>query len=509
MRGRRTKCLHIPSEGPAVSHAAGAGGGRFRVKSRLPIPAPSSPLSRAAHSDQPPEPTGLSRSERRAALGLAGIYGSRMLGLFLILPVFALYAEDLAGATPLLTGLAIGIYGLTQALLQIPYGLLSDRLGRKPVILAGLLVFALGSVVAALATDIWWIIAGRALQGSGAVAAAVMALAADLTREDQRTKVMAMIGVTIGASFMLAMISAPALDAWVGVSGIFWLTALLALLGAAALLWVVPRPSSSARHRDAQPVPAMFRRVLGDGQLLRLDLGIFCLHLVLTAMFLVVPLALRDAGLAPQQHSLLYAPVMVLSIAAMVPFIILAERGGRMKSVFLGAIATITLAALLLWGQLGSFWGLAAALWLFFVGFNLLEATLPSLVSKLAPADAKGTAMGVYSSSQFAGAFVGGVAGGWVHQAYGIDGVMLLVVAAGAGWLLAASSMRNPGRHASRLLKVTVADEAAADALAARLGGVTGVVEAVVVAADGVAYLKVDKDTLDQAALDAIFAPGA
>jgi len=466
-------------------------------------------LSRAANSEQTPEPTGLSRSERRAALGLAGIYGSRMLGLFLILPVFALYAEDLAGATPLLTGLAIGIYGLTQALLQIPYGLLSDRLGRKPVILAGLLVFALGSVVAALATDIWWIIAGRALQGSGAVAAAVMALAADLTREDQRTKVMAMIGVTIGASFMLAMISAPALDAWVGVSGIFWLTALLALLGASALLWVVPTPSSSARHRDAQPVPAMFRRVLGDGQLLRLDLGIFCLHLVLTAMFLVVPLALRDAGLAPERHSLLYAPIMVLSIAAMVPFIILAERGGRMKAVFLGAIATITLAALLLWGELGSFWGLAVALWLFFVGFNLLEATLPSLVSKLAPADAKGTAMGVYSTSQFAGAFVGGVAGGWVHQAYGIHGVMLLVVAVGCGWLLAASGMRNPGRHVSRLLKVAVADEAAAATLAARLGGVPGVVEAVVVAADGVAYLKVDKDTLDQAALDAICAPGA
>ena len=466
-------------------------------------------MSRAANSEQTPEPTGLSRSERRAALGLAGIYGSRMLGLFLILPVFALYAEDLAGATPLLTGLAIGIYGLTQALLQIPYGLLSDRLGRKPVILAGLLVFALGSVVAALATDIWWIIAGRALQGSGAVAAAVMALAADLTREDQRTKVMAMIGVTIGASFMLAMISAPALDAWVGVSGIFWLTALLALLGASALLWVVPTPSSSARHRDAQPVPAMFRRVLGDGQLLRLDLGIFCLHLVLTAMFLVVPLALRDAGLAPERHSLLYAPIMVLSIAAMVPFIILAERGGRMKAVFLGAIATITLAALLLWGELGSFWGLAVALWLFFVGFNLLEATLPSLVSKLAPADAKGTAMGVYSTSQFAGAFVGGVAGGWVHQAYGIHGVMLLVVAVGCGWLLAASGMRNPGRHVSRLLKVAVADEAAAATLAARLGGVPGVVEAVVVAADGVAYLKVDKDTLDQAALDAICAPGA
>jgi MFS family permease len=432
-----------------------------------------------------------------------------MLGLFLILPVFALYAENLPGTTPLLVGLAIGIYGLTQALLQIPFGLMSDWLGRKPVILGGLLLFAAGSVVAALADDILWIIVGRALQGSGAVAAAVMALAADLTREEQRTKVMAVIGTTIGMAFMLAMISAPALDAWVGVSGIFWLTGLLALLGALLLLTVVPTPATSSRHRDALPVPAMFRRVLGDGQLLRLDVGIFSLHLVLTALFLVVPLALRDAGLAPERHSLLYAPVMVLSIATMVPFIILAERRGRIKTVFLGAIVTITLAELALWSALGSFWGLAVALWLFFVGFNLLEATLPSLVSKLAPADAKGTAMGVYSTSQFGGAFVGGLAGGWAHQLYGVPGVLLLAVAVTAGWLLLASGMRDPGRRSSRLLRVEVADERAADALAMRLGQVPGVVEAVVIAADGVAYLKVDKHRLDEAALDAICAPGA
>ena len=451
----------------------------------------------------------MSPSERRAALGLAGIYGSRMLGLFLILPVFALYAEKLPDATPLLTGLAIGIYGLTQALLQIPFGLLSDKLGRKPVILGGLLLFAAGSVVAALATNIEWIIVGRALQGSGAVAAAVMALAADLTREDQRTKVMAVIGTTIGMSFMVAMISAPVLDTWLGVSGIFWLTALLALLGGVLLMGVVPKPASSTHHRDALPVPAMFRRVLSDGQLLRLDLGIFSLHLVLTSLFLVVPLALRDAGLPLEQHSLLYAPVMVLSIAAMVPFVIIAEKRGRMKQVFIGAIATIALGELALWGALGSFWGLAIALWVFFVGFNLLEATLPSLVSKLAPADAKGTAMGVYSTSQFAGAFVGGLAGGWAHEHYGIHGVLLLAVVVTAGWLLIASSMRNPGRHASRLLKVAVSDDSAARSLASRLGAVPGVVEAVVVADDGVAYLKVDKSALDEAALDAICASGA
>jgi MFS family permease len=293
------------------------------------------------------------------------------------------------------------------------------------------------------------------------------------------------------------------------VAGIFWLTAVLALLGVLLLLAVVPSPVSSARHRDALPVPAMFRRVLGDGQLLRLDWGIFSLHLILTALFLVVPLALRDAGLAPERHSLLYAPVMLLSIAAMIPFIILAERHGRMKAVFLGAIAALTLAQLALWGSLGSFWGLAVGLWLFFSAFNLLEATLPSLVSKVAPADAKGTAMGVYSSSQFGGAFVGGLLGGWAHQAFGLAGVLLVCAAITGLWLLVAAGMRNPGRRASRLVKVEVADDQAAEALAIRLGAVPGVIEAVVVAADGVAYLKVDKTTLDEAALDAICAPGA
>lgn len=510
MRGHGTKRVDIPgglAGSPQQAHRRGVNSGNISGFETQPAPQPA--LSPDPHNAADPNASGLSRSERRAALGLAGIYGTRMLGLFLILPVFALYAEDLVGATPLLTGLAIGIYGLTQALLQIPFGLLSDRLGRKPVILGGLLLFAIGSVVAALADDIGWVIVGRALQGSGAVAAAVMALAADLTREDQRTKVMAVIGATIGVSFMLAMISAPALDAWVGVSGIFWLTAVLALVGVALLLAVVPTPTRSTRHRDTLPVPAMFRRVLGDGQLLRLDFGIFALHLVLTALFLVVPLALRDAGLAPEQHSLLYAPIMVLSIAAMVPFVIVAERRGRMKTVFLGAIVTVTLAELVLWGALGSFWGLAVGLWLFFVGFNLLEATLPSLVSKLAPADAKGTAMGVYSTSQFGGAFVGGLAGGWAHEVFGIPGVLLLAAAVTTVWFLTASGMRNPGRHASRLVQVRVPDEAAADALAARLGAVPGVVEAVVIATDGVAYLKVDKGTLDEAALDAICAPGA
>jgi len=443
-------------------------------------------------------------AERRTALGLAGVYGFRMLGLFLILPVFALFAEDLQGATPLLIGLAVGIYGLTQAVLQIPFGLLSDRIGRKPVIFAGLLLFAFGSVIAATATDIYWILIGRAVQGSGAVAAAVMALAADLTREDQRTKVMASIGMTIGASFMLAMIIGPALNNWVGVSGIFWLTALLALVGIALVALVVPTPVVSRVHRDAEPVPAMFKRVLRHADLIRLDIGIFSLHLILTSLFLVVPLALRDTGLAPAEHTWVYLPVMLISILGMVPFVILAEKKGLMKQVFLGAVSVLAIAQLLLWKMSADFWPLVIGIGIFFTAFNLLEATLPSLVSKTAPADAKGTAMGVYSTSQFAGAFIGGLLGGWVHQQWGLSAVFVFGAIVAGIWLFAAVGMRRPGRHASRLVPLGVMSSVQAELMATRLREIRGVLEAVVVGDEGVAYLKVDRDKFEVLDLDAI-----
>jgi predicted MFS family arabinose efflux permease len=374
------------------------------------------------------------------------------------------------------------------------------------VIFGGLLLFALGSVIAALADDVWWVIIGRAIQGSGAIAAAVMALAADLTREEQRTKAMATIGITIGASFMLAMLAGPVLGRLIGISGIFWLTAMLALLGIAVVGLIVPTPVRSTVHRDAEPVPAMFRRVLRDTELLRLDLGIFSLHLVLTALFLAVPLVLRDLGLAPAQHSTLYLPVMLASILIMVPFVILAERRGLMKPVFLGAVAALVLAQLALGIASGTFWGFVAALLLFFIAFNLLEATLPSLVSKVAPVEAKGTAMGVYSTSQFAGAFFGGLVGGWVHQHYGIAAVFTAGAVVTTVWLLLASGMRRPGRYASQLVHVgTLGREGAGD-LVARLRAVPGVIEAVVVADEGVAYLKLDREHLDQGALDEIVA---
>jgi len=390
------------------------------------------------------EKEGLNPLERRATLGLAAIYGSRMLGLFLILPVFALYAEHLPSATPVLTGIAIGIYGLTQAALQIPFGLASDRIGRKPVIVAGLILFAAGSVVAATADDIWMIIAGRALQGSGAIAAAVMALLADLTRDSHRTRAMATVGVTIGFSFTVALIAGPLFNAWIGVPGLFWLTAILALVAIAILLGVIPTPERSSVHAEAEPVPALFGKVLKNPQLLRLDLGIFCLHLVLTALFLAVPLELVEAGLAAERHAWLYLPVMLGGMGLMVPFVIKAEKGGKMKEVFLGAVGLLGLAQIGLYAMEGHLWGLGLALLAFFTAFNLLEATLPSLVSKLAPGRIRGTAMGVYSTSQFSGAFMGGLTGGWVHQHYGTTAVFVTSALITLIWLLTAQSMEVP-----------------------------------------------------------------
>ncbi|GAB4359833.1 MAG: MFS transporter [Gammaproteobacteria bacterium] len=445
----------------------------------------------------------MTRGERRAAGSLAVIFGFRMAGLFMILPVFALYAGELAHVTPLMIGVAIGVYGLTQALFQIPFGMLSDRLGRKPIIVGGLILFALGSVVAALADSIYGVIAGRALQGAGAIAGALMALLADLTRDEHRTKAMAFMGMSIGASFALAMVVGPLINSWVGVPGIFWFTALLAVAGVAVLLGVVPTPQRRSVHRDTEPVWGQFGTVLRDGQLLRLDFGIFTLHLLLTASFVVVPVALQEqAGLAVERHGYLYLAVLALSVVAMVPMIILAEKRGLMKQVFLGAVSVIGIAELLLWQWHGSLLSIALALLLFFAAFNVLEASLPSLISRRARPDSKGTAMGVYSSSQFLGAFVGGAAGGWLHGTYGLDSVFLAGAALVAVWLGVAAGMQPPRKLRSVVLHVGAMEADQARLLAARLSEIRGVAEAVVVQDEEVAYLKVDSAQFDESALE-------
>ncbi|MDT8387631.1 MAG: MFS transporter [Thiogranum sp.] len=452
----------------------------------------------------------MTRTEVRSAASMAGVYALRMLGLFMILPVFALYAEHLEGVTPALTGLAIGIYGMTQALLQIPFGLVSDRIGRKRVIVFGLLVFAAGSVVAALADSIYMVIFGRALQGAGAIAAAVMALTADLIREEHRVKAMGIIGMSIGASFALAMVLGPLLYGWIGVPGIFWLTALLALGGIALILLIVPTPVISRVHRDAEPVPAQFAGVLRDVQLLRLDFGIFALHLILTATFVVLPLALRDvAGLSADRHWQVYLPALLLSLLLVIPFIIQAEKHQRMKAVFVGAIAVVGLAQLALYEFHSDVMSIVALLFVFYAAFNVLEAVLPSLIAKMAPPDSKGTAMGFYSSSQFFGAFIGGVVGGWLHGRFGLGSVHLFCAGVALLWLMVAVGMRSPRHLTTRLMRLGSLDEEGARLLAGRMAGVTGVAEAVVIAGDQVAYLKVDPRVLDEEALNALVAAHA
>jgi MFS family permease len=444
---------------------------------------------------------GMNRAEFRAALSLSGVYALGMLGLFMILPVFALYAADMDGVTPALTGLAIGAYGITQALLQIPAGLLSDRIGRKPVIIGGLLVFAFGSVVAAQAESIQMIIVGRALQGAGAIAAAIMALVADLTREEHRIKAMALIGMSIGLSFAAAMILGPVLNDWVGVPGIFWITAVLALGGILMVGFVVPRPLFSSRHREAEAVPMQFGRVLGNTDLLRLDFGILMLHAILTASFVVLPLVLRDeAGIVSADHWKVYLPVMVVSVLAMLPFIIQAERKGRIKPVFLFAITLLILAELGLYLVPVSVVSVVVLLFVFFTAFNLLEAMLPSLISRVAPVDCRGTAMGFYSSSQFLGAFLGGALGGLLQGWYGMHAIFLCAAMGALVWLVLALPMVQPAKLSSYIHKLaeTPADAAA---LTRQLAALAGVAEAVVVAEEGVAYLKVDKRLFDASTL--------
>ncbi|MDI3490016.1 MAG: hypothetical protein PWP11_1293 [Thauera sp.] len=383
----------------------------------------------------------MTSAERRAGMSLAAIFALRMLGLFLILPVFAVHAAGIPGGDNLtLVGLAIGAYGLTQACLQIAYGAASDRFGRKPVIVFGLVLFVVGSIVAALADSIHMIIAGRVLQGAGAISAAVTALAADLTRDQHRTKVMAMIGSSIGLVFALSMVAAPLLYAAIGMDGIFWLTAVLAFGAIGVLLWVVP---------EAPPVPrangGRFIDVLRDGQLMRLNFGVFALHLIQTTMWVMVPAALVSSGGLPvPEHWKVYLPAVLLSFVVMVPAVIVAERRNMMKPVFNAAVGLLALVQFGLWLVGDGLIPLALLLTLFFVAFNVLEATQPSWISRIAPAHAKGTALGVYNTLQSIGLFLGGLLGGWLGQRFGAGAVSLFCGVLALAWLVLSTSMNPP-----------------------------------------------------------------
>ena len=388
----------------------------------------------------------MDKRELRAATSLAAVFSVRLLGLFMIYPVFSDYARGLSGATPYKIGLALGVYGLSQGLLQIPFGALSDKFGRKVIIVLGLTLFGVGSAVAAVSNSIDGIIVGRLLQGSGAVGSAILALVADLTSEESRTKAMALVGITIGMSFMIALVAGPIVAGLVGVAGIFWLMVGLALLGIGTTIFIVPGPPSLSLHVNAETVPATLGSVLKNTELLRLDFGIFALHAMLTASFLVVPELLHER-LNVTSHSqwTVYLPILLLSVVVMIPAIVVGEKYQRMNVVLVTAVAALIASQIMLVFNSQNVYVLLAAITIFFAGFNIMEACLPSLITKTAPSEAKGTATGVYSSSQFLGIFIGGAAGGWMHQNAGNAGVFLLSSSLALLWLAAAATMARPG----------------------------------------------------------------
>ncbi|MDH4568536.1 MFS transporter [Pseudomonas sp. BN414] len=444
----------------------------------------------------------MSGSETRAASGLALVFAFRMLGMFMVLPVLATYGQDLPGATPALIGLAIGAYGLTQAVLQIPFGVISDRIGRLPVIYIGLLIFAAGAVLAANADSIWGVIAGRVLQGAGAISAAVMALLSDLTREQHRTKAMAMIGMSIGVSFAVAMVVGPLLTRAFGLSGLFWATAIMALFGIVIVATMVPRAAHPLQHRESGVARQALLPTLKHPDLLRLDFGILALHAVLMASFVALPLALVEkAGLPKEEHWWVYLTALLVGFFGMVPFIIYGEKKRQMKRVLVGAVAVLCACELFFWQFGQSLRALVFGTIIFFTAFNLLEASLPSLISKVAPAGGKGTAMGVYSTSQFLGAAVGGILGGWLFQHGGLSTVFVGCAVVCAIWLAIAVTMREPPYVTSLRLPLSAA--AVADTgLVARLLALPGVADAVVVAEEEAIYIKVDSEKLDRTSLE-------
>lgn len=440
-------------------------------------------------------------TELRAATGLAGLYALRMLGMFLILPVFAVYAGQMPGGNNhTLVGLAFGAFGLTQALLQLPMGMWSDRVGRKKVIYIGLALFLVGSLICAGAEHIGWLIVGRSVQGAGAISAAVTALLADLTQEKNRTRAMAMIGGSIATTFAISLVLAPKLASWIGLPGIFLLTAALTLGAILAVRFYIPNPLITRFHSDAEMSRSRLPVVLRDRQLLRLNYGVFALHAAQMAMFTVLPLILTTVGgLDLQHHWQVYLPLVLCSFVLMVPAIIYGEKKHHLKGVFVAGIALMLLAQIGMALYLPSLTSIVLWLGLYFIAFNILEATQPSLISKIAPADAKGTAMGVYNTCQSLSMFVGSALAGVLYTHWGSVPVFVFCAVLVAVWLVFALGMQPPKAVKTQLFHLDEAWSGSPAELSAKLRGVEGVAEVVILPDESLVLLKVSQDGWDEA----------
>ena len=450
---------------------------------------------------------GLNTIEKKAAFSLATVFGLRMLGLFMILPVFAIYGEQLVGYSPIWIGLAIGAYGLTQAMLQIPMGILSDKFGRKPIILSGLVVFFIGSVVAAMSDTIYGVVFGRALQGTGAIASAILALAADITREEQRPKVMATIGMFIGLSFTAAMVIGPIVAESFGLSGLFWLTAILTVFAMLMIQFMVPHTVNKAPKGDNIALPRQLKKLIKDPQLTRLNTGVFVLHMALTACFVTLPKQFVNSGLALEDHWHLYLPALLGSFFLMVPFMIYAMKKQKEKQMFSSMVFLLTLALFLLWILPLGFWTLVVLVIMFFTAFNYLEATMPSLLSRIAPAGVKGSSMGIYSSSQFLGAFAGGVVGGVIATKFGEQAIFLVMATLALGWFVLSLGMKPLKKSKSFSFATSLQSEEQADEVAEHLINMPGVLEATLVYQESVAYLKIDEKIADLSSIRLLLNP--
>ncbi|CBJ80777.1 putative transport protein (MFS family) [Xenorhabdus bovienii SS-2004] len=429
--------------------------------------------------------------ELRATWGLGSVFSLRMLGMFMVLPVLTTYGLELRGSSEALIGIAIGIYGLTQAIFQIPFGLLSDKIGRKPLIIGGLLIFVLGSITAALSDSIWGIIIGRALQGAGAISAAIMALLSDLTREQNRTKAMAFIGISFGITFAFAIVIGPIITHQIGLNGLFGAIAILASCGILITLFAVPPAHKHILNRESGIARGSFRRVLSDSQLLKLNFGILSLHTLLMSSFIALPLIMEKADFPPQQHWKVYLITTLISFIAVLPFIIYAEKKRRMKQVFLLCIGLLFIAELILWSVSSHLWGIFAGIQIFFLAFNIMEAILPSLISKEAPAGYKGTAMGIYSTSQFLGVALGGFLGGMLYELQGASLVFMGGIVLTALWFIISLTLHQPPYVSS--IRIVLPDQLNnPDILEKKILSQAGVKDIVIALEELSAYVKVD-----------------